>query len=184
MGNLPSKTKSLSVKSIKVAQARDNYLRPDDVSEEAIWSYYAGAVCGGYDVYEDLLDTALRGKYTTGYTARVFAYDLDQHKKALTCGKTVAEDAGANIGAYWLTFKHSDDKTASVALFPLGLEKLPKSVKYVKSTSDPSNLQSARCQVKWGSDSDADCGDRSGTVARIEDTTVWVAGDVKDQRVR
>ncbi len=171
VGNLPAKTKRVSRSSLRMAVAHSNKLPPGDVPSEALWSQLADVACGGKDIFDNLMDTPLG---SVNYAAAALAQDIEVHKQALECGKELTSSGGASIGLFSVSFEYGEDKSGTVSLYMLDTDKLPKSLDNVKSTTDPSNLQSAHCLLPIRSK--LDCGDETTTVAKLEESEVWVRG--------
>jgi len=181
-----------------ISQARATYMPPDQLPDEAMWSYYA-ELCGGFDVYEQVMDASLGMSRRTA--ARTLNREPSKHRSTLTCAKSLAESAGRDRGVYFVRFADSkeskeketpkEDKYKSrhsksdkkeyqrehnVALFNLDVKELPGTIAQFRTSSDVANLSHIRCLLKWKDEPDKECKPRARTVANLPDNDLWIIG--------
>jgi hypothetical protein len=176
-GNLPEKTLFVMRWDLTGGVADLVGMARDDVPEEALWTDLAEKACGGEDLYSKLMTAPF--KWGRDRASKAVAQDPDEQKKALACGQEMAGELGSKGGVYWLRFGDDDDKK-EVEMMALGVDELPETTKFFKTTTDPSNIGQTRCLRPWSSDGDGDCGDKARTLGKLDDSTVWVTGKLDD----
>jgi hypothetical protein len=176
-GNLPEKTLFVMRWDLTGGVADLVGMERGDVPDEALWTNLAQTACGGEDLYSKLM-TAPQ-KWGRDWASKALAQDLEEQKKALACGQEMAGELGAKGGVYWLRFGDEDDKK-EVEMMSFGVDELPKTTKYFKTTTDPSNVGQTHCLRPWVGDGDDDCTDKSRTLGKLDDSGVWVKGKLED----
>ncbi len=177
--------------------------------EEAQWSYLAGALCGGDDLYESLMSA--RSPLGRARVARALD-DRRATREALQCGKALSKKMGR--GGYVVRFsmtegsmsrakkkpearpapKGDQDKEPpepekkerptppperQVSLFQINAEALPSPPHHLVRWRDRSGLVDTRCKPE-SDRSDAICRMTDFAVARVEGTDLFVTGALAD----
>ena len=172
-GNLPSETRFVMRWDLTTGVADLHHMRASDVPDEGLWTDAAEKLCGGKDLFSELM--SVPSVWGRKYAARALAHDNSLHQKAIECGKEMAGSIGARGGVYWITFM-DDDERREVEVLSSGEDELPATVKYFKESSDPSNVVQTRCLVPWTEDDDDDCDDDARAAGKLDKTAAWAKG--------
>ncbi len=182
MGQLPSDTVEIGFSSIsKRFLAERTGLKEADYPDEALWSAYAVTLCGGPDVFRELLSTRV---WDEEALATELGDDKDATRDALRCGKEIAKKIGTNVAGYQVRFKAHKD-SHRVMLLGASLKALPDTAKAIRSVADPDHFDGTRCEKKDVDASRADDSDaydrkspcKRSAIGKLEGEDVFVAGD-------
>ncbi|MFO0547033.1 MAG: hypothetical protein U0271_01530 [Polyangiaceae bacterium] len=199
LGELPSDTQVLQRLDVVVA-ARPDGLEIGDVPDEARWAMFAERFCGAEtNVYRGLIngyeDYAVEG------LANALA-EKEDLKKALSCGREVADNIGKRGAVYTVAFKDGKE-SRSVDMFNFDRKDLPETTKKMKSVKEADNVEQTYCIKKpkdesddkekdKEKDSDDDRHDKDSkkgkkyedctptALGKIQKKNVWLAGSMDD----
>lgn len=138
---LPSTTTGLRRTTFERRLLKSLRLRPDDVPEEAYWSF-ATAACGGRDIFFELMNQV--------------SVDLDELERnrasiqqSLTCGRALAPQVRAGIGIYQIEYDY-ESAPSGLALFALADDSFREKLAYPPLSPTPGGVHRAYCNDDEG----------------------------------
>lgn len=174
---LPAPTRFVARTDLVAAIAERHRLRETDVPAQALWTALAERACGGYDLFQLLVDADRQPRAA----ALALAQPGDAQATAIACGRTLAERGGPHRGLYRLSFEDAG-RPLDVELMVDGTGELPPTVPHFRDTPAPGNLVAARCLIPWSGDRDEACDDAARAVGRLGEDDAWAIGELDDLR--
>jgi hypothetical protein len=138
---LPSTTTGLRRSTFERRLLRSLRLRPDDVPEEAYWSYGA-ATCGGRDIFFELMNQV-------GVDFEELERTRDSIKQSLACGKAMAPHIHAGAGVYQIEYDYQS-APSGLAFFTLPADSLRDQLVYPRLSPTPVGVHRAFCNDDEG----------------------------------
>jgi hypothetical protein len=150
-------------------------LDDSNVPDEAVWSYLAERMCGGYDVYGAAMEVAQRWR-SLPRLQRYLAAPPREMREALACGKELADQlhgvrTTVRIDApAWHELQLIASRAAP-----------PRAASSLRSIGGLKGLHHAGCSIPWTA-AGAECSPDARAVARLPDSDRWIFGSLDGLR--
>jgi hypothetical protein len=138
---LPSTTTGLRRTTFERRLLKSLRLRPDDVPDEAYWSFGASA-CGGRDLFFELMNQV-------GIDLDELERTRDSIQKSLACGQALTPAIHDGLGMYQVEYDY-DSAPSGLALFTLADDSLRDKLVYPPLSPTPAGVHRAYCNDDEG----------------------------------
>jgi hypothetical protein len=138
---LPSSTTGLRRSTFERRFLRSLRLRPDDVPDEAYWSYGSSA-CGGRDIFFELLNQV-------GVDRDELERTRESIQKSLACGQALTPHIRNGAGIYQIEYDY-ESAPSGVALLTLADDSLREKLIYPPLSPTPAGVHRAYCNDDEG----------------------------------
>jgi hypothetical protein len=158
---LPSTTTGLRRTTFERRLLKSLRLRPDDVPDEAYWSFGTSA-CGGRDIFFELMNQV-------GVDRDELERDRESIQKSLACGKAMTPHIRSGAGVYQVEYEY-DSAPSGFALLTLSDDSLRANLVYPPLSPTPTGVHRAYCNDdEGGPRSICQDGERSRLILSVND---------------
>ena len=169
IGKLPKELISVGATETSQRIAGPLFMRSSDVPEQARWSFFGHAFCGGPDLFHDLVHA---GNPSGVDDLAALILDKDGVRMLLSCGKAIADGVAKDKPIYTLTLNVGGSPQSLEMVEYRGAD-LPEVPPFLGVVTNPKHLEKTRRgSARRPRDTDR------WAVAKIAHEPLWVSGDI------